>query len=182
MMNTKPDHEMLMLWLEDELSEAEQRNVDAWALQQPDWLEKREESRRWRRQLSSIRAAEAEIPCGEFFQQRVMRAIERDRAAQVEPTATAARPARFRVPTTLAAALVIGFFAGALWYQQSPRSKVLLTYTPAEGVKADFYESSPAKGTVIVLNGVEALPDDLGSSSEGKNASSAKPQRDAVAP
>jgi hypothetical protein len=176
-MNTKPDHETLMLWLEDELSEAEQRNVDAWAQQQPDWLEKREESRLWRRQLSSIRVAEAEMPYGEFFQQRVMRAIESG-----QPTATVTRSRRFRVPTTLAAALVIGFFAGALWYQQSPRSKVLLTYTPAEGVKAEFYESSPAKGTVIVLNGVEALPDDLGESAEDHDAPSAKPQRDAVTP
>lgn len=181
-MNTKPDHEMLMLWLEDELSEAEQRNVDAWAQQQPDWLQKREESRSWRRQLSSIRAAEAEMPYGEFFQQRVMRAIEREQALKVEPAATAARPRRFRMPTTLAAALIIGFFAGALWYQQSPRSNVLLTYTPAEGVKADFYESSPAKGTVIVLNGVEALPDDLGAPDVPQDAPAAKPQRDAVAP
>jgi anti-sigma factor RsiW len=181
-MNTKPDHETLMLWLEDELSAPEQAVVDAWAQDQLAWLTKRDEARRWRAQMTSLRATPEDMPYGEFFQQRVMRAIEQEKSAASSQVVAPALGRRFRFPTSLAAALVLGFFGGALWYQQSPRSKVLLTYTPAEGVKADFYESSPARGTVIVLNGVEALPDDLGEPTVEKKSLEEKSQRDAVAP
>ena len=55
--------------------------------------------------------------------------------------------------------MVLGFLGGTQWQQKPHRAKTLVTYTPEEGVKAEFFETSPAEGTVIVLNGMAALPD-----------------------
>jgi len=182
-MNTKPDHEWLMLWLEDELPEPHGSQVEAWVQNQEEWLRKREESRRWRAQMTRLREVDHEVPYGEFFQQRLMRALQQQSASVAVSSVAPTKQRWLRVPASVAAALIVGFFAGALWYQQSPRAKVLLTYTPAEGVKADFYESSPTNGTVIVLNGVEALPDELGEpESTTTDPTDAKSKRDAVTP
>jgi hypothetical protein len=36
-----------------------------------------------------------------------------------------------------------------------------ILYTPDRGVKAEWFASSDASATVIVLNGVDAIPDDM---------------------
>jgi hypothetical protein len=55
---------------------------------------------------------------------------------------------------------LVGFFAAELRPETKP-VQALVIYTPEEGVKAEFFETSPAEGTVIVLNGVAAIPDDF---------------------
>jgi hypothetical protein len=35
----------------------------------------------------------------------------------------------------------------------------IVTYTPEEGVNAEYFVASPSEGTVIVLNGVTDIPD-----------------------
>lgn len=161
-MNTNPDHETLMLWLEDELSEDTRQQLDTWAADQPQWLEKREAARQWRHQLRRTMAAE-EIPYGDFFQSRLMRTIEQGRAESERAAPVTHAPVspwrKFWLPASVAAAMVLGFLGGSLWQEKPHRAKTLVTYTPEEGVKAEFFETSPAEGTVIVLNGMPALPD-----------------------
>jgi hypothetical protein len=156
-----PDNQSLMLWLEDELPEELKEPIDAWAADQPLWLEKRESARQWRGQVSQAMAA-TELPYSDFFQSRLMRRIEQDRTAlqrDVPVTVRISPWRKFWLPASVAAAMVLGFLAGTEWQQKSHRTKTLVTYTPEEGVKAEFFETSPAEGTVIVLNGMPALPD-----------------------
>jgi hypothetical protein len=160
-MNMNPDDHTLLLWLEDELADTEQMLVDAWAADQPLWLEKRESSRRWRAQMSNIMSHSTEIPQGEFFQARLLHAIATSSAVAASSTSTPSFWRKWTLPLSVAAAVVLGFLGGTQWTDRAHRAKTLVTYTPEEGVKAEFFETSPAEGTVIVLNGVEALPDEF---------------------
>jgi len=164
-----PDRETLLLWLEDELSLDEQKTVDAWAADHPEWLGKRDSARRWRQQMGQIMEPAAAMPYGEFFQSRLMRSIEQCVQTTVilpEPVSAPVSSkngswSKWMLPFSVAAAMIMGFIGGRQWQDKPHRSKTLVTYTPEEGVKAEFFETSPAEGTVIVLNGVEALPDEF---------------------
>ena len=159
-MNTNPDNQTLLLWLEDELASDSQAHVDQWAAAQPEWLAKREAAREWRTQLSRVMVRE-ELPQGEFFQAQILRTIATS-AAVTPPAAVAHNISPMRkwwMPLSVAAAMVFGFVGGTQWQEKPDRATTLVTYTPAEGVRAEFFESSPAEGTVIVLNGMAALPD-----------------------
>lgn len=160
-MNTNPDDYTLLLWLEDELADTEQMLVDAWAADQPIWLEKRESSRRWRAQMSNIMSHSVEIPQGEFFQARLLHSIATSSEVAASSTSAPSFWRKWTLPLSVAAAVVLGFLGGTQWSDRPHRAKTLVTYTPEEGVKAEFFETSPAEGTVIVLNGVEALPDEF---------------------
>ncbi len=160
-MNTNPDDQTLFLWLEDELAASEQLLVDAWAATQPDWLERRDSSRRWRDEARRIMSSSGEIPSGELFQARLMRRLEMSVTTADSPVDSISLWRRWMLPFSIAAAMIIGFLSGSQWGEGPSRAKTLVTYTPEEGVKAEFFEKSPAEGTVIVLNGVDSLPDEF---------------------
>jgi hypothetical protein len=180
-MNMNPDNQTLLLWLEDELSEDDQLRVDEWAADQPMWLAKRNDSRQWRSQMSRIMPHGEEVPYGDFFQSRLMRAIESSAPTSLSPvvSATDASPWRkFWLPASVAAAMVMGFIGGTQWQDKPQRATTLVTYTPAAGVKAEFFESSPAEGTVIVLNGIAALPDGFVSAETSSTTNAQQSDRD----
>lgn len=171
-MNTNPDNQTLMLWLEDELHGAEATHVDSWAMDQPVWLEKREAARSWRGNLRQVIPAAQEPPYPDFFQSKLMRAIEESTSqASAQPTAVRVEAwwRKLLTPAIAAAAMAV-CFVGGTWFGNPPvdraktavnasPAKSLVIYTPEEGVKAEFFESSPVDGPVIVLNGVAAIPD-----------------------
>ena len=162
-MNMNPDKQSLLLWLEDELDAAEQVSVDAWASGQSNWLAKRESARAWKQALRDVVPASIEPPYPEFFQAKLERAL-RVQSSVPRPVAESQRSAvwwtKAWMPASVAAALVAGFFASEMRQETKPVQSLVI-YTPEEGVKAEFFETSPAEGTVIVLNGVAAIPDDF---------------------
>lgn len=164
-MNMNPDDHTLMLWLEDELTGADQARIDDWATNQPEWLAKRDASRQWRGQLRQVIPASEEPPYADFFQSKLLRTIEqqsvRDAAPAQAPATAASEPwwRKLWLPLSAAAAMALCFFGGTLVADKPSDHKGLVIYTPEEGVKAEFFETSPADGTVIVLNGVAAIPD-----------------------
>jgi hypothetical protein len=160
-MNTNPDNQTLLLWLEDELASDLQKPIDQWAAGQPEWLAKREAAREWRSQMSRVMAISNELPQGDFFQAQIFRSIAtKGRVTSSPAVARDNSPMKkWWMPLSVAAAMVFGFLGGMQWREKPNRATTLVTYTPAEGVRAEFFESSPSEGTVIVLNGMEALPD-----------------------
>lgn len=160
----KPDDEMLGLWVEDELEGPERERIEAWAAGEPEWLEMREQARASRGLLGSVLSAREEVPHGEFFDARVRREIRREAAvsrpaAKVSPRRSL--PWSFLAPLTAVAGIVFGFWigrggAGGEVAPMTDAGPVL--YTPDRSVKAEWVESSE-DATVIVLAGVEALPD-----------------------
>ncbi len=163
-MNTKPDDTQILLWLDDELDASSAAAVENWVIaHMPSHLAQRDELRAWKSQLASALPATQEIPYGDFFQHRVMRSIEETSVATpVEPLPVVQQQRSWRkwlLPTLgLAACAAACFTIGRLTYQTPPP---LITYTPEEGVKAEYFVASPAEATVIVLNGIKPLPENL---------------------
>ena len=167
-MNTNPDESTLALWLDDELTGAELAAVEAWASSQPDQLAARAEVRRWRATMAAALPASIEPPYPDFFNSRVLQAI-REQDAAVERVVK--NPSTWRswlMPMAACAGMVMAFWIGkksqaaiAQAVVNAPRAIPVgpVVYTPESGVKAEWISGSKASATVIVLNGVTAIPD-----------------------
>jgi hypothetical protein len=161
-MNTTPDEEMLALWLDDELDGDAFSMVEAWAASQPEQLAAREEVRRWRASVKAAVPASVEPPFPDFFNSRVSQAI-RDLAPK-QPAAAAAFSASrdpwwraWLLPVSAMAGMVFAFWMGTQTADSHRGGPVV--YTPEKGVDAEWFASTSADATVIVLEGVEAIPD-----------------------
>ena len=165
-MNTNPDETSLALWLDDELTDGSLASVEAWAATQPEQLAAREEIRRWRATMASAFPASEEPPFPEFFNSRVIQTI-RDSA----PKPVAKKPFSWNswlMPLSACAGIVMAFWFGKqsqrpVEYDVSNAPKAIpvesVVYTPESGVEANWFASKEASATVIVLNGVAAIPD-----------------------
>ncbi len=166
-MNTNPDEATLALWLDDELAGADQASVEAWALTRPEQLAAREGVRRWRATIASAIPASEEPSYPDFFNSRVLQAIR-------EPVPAATRQARsfswksWLMPMAACAGMALTFWAGTKAtttpeYDVAGAPKAIpvepVVYTPENGVDAEWFASKEASATVIVLNGVAAIPD-----------------------
>jgi hypothetical protein len=167
-MNTNPDETTLALWLDDELQGEELAMMDAWAESRPEQLAAREETRRWRRMIASAVPASVEPPYAELFNGRVRTAILR----QDEEPRVAARMFSWQsilLPLAACAGMVLAFWLGMKTHAGPQEVDVAgapkaipvepILYTPESGVKAEWFASTKASATVIVLNGVDAIPD-----------------------
>jgi hypothetical protein len=170
-MNTNPDETMLALWLDDELKGEELTAMEAWAKDQPEQLAAREDIRRWRRMISSAIPAAEEPPAAEFFNGRIAHAI---RVAEPEPAEVPTHRTSWNAvlfPFAACACMAFTFWMGMKTSSRPPEINVAgapkaipvepILYTPERGVKAEWFASSDASATVIVLDGVEAIPDSM---------------------
>jgi len=169
-MNTNPDEAKLALWLDDELHGDELAEVEAWAGKQPEQLAARENVRRWRKMLAAALPASEDPPYGELFNGRIMRAIR-----EPMPESVVAMPGRryswrsIIMPLAACAGMVLAFWLGLKTKSNIPEIDVTgapkaipvepIVYTPEGGVEAEWFASEKASATVIVLNGVDAIPD-----------------------
>jgi hypothetical protein len=172
-MNTTPDDVILALWLDDELEGDDFALVEAWAADKPEQLAAREENRRWRKQFAELIPASEEPPYPDFFNSRIRRAITE--TAPVETAARARKVSWWRaawwMPATAVAGMALTFWLGTRVPQSQSAAPVAVIapapavspalYTPDGQVKADYFSSSKAGATVIVLDGVAAIPDDM---------------------
>lgn len=167
-MNTKPDEAKLALWLDDELHGDDLALVEAWALSQPELLEAREENRRWRTMLAETLPASEEPPYPDFFNSRILHAI-REESPKPVPVKKSIFWTSWFLPVAACAGMVLAFLAGTQTRKAQPdfdvagAPKAIIVepalYTPERGVKAEWFASNEASATVIVLNGVAAIPD-----------------------
>jgi hypothetical protein len=172
-MNTKLDETILACWLEDELQGVELAAFEASIQGDADLLARRKEVRQWRRTLAATLPAVLEPPYPEFFNQRIERAI---REQVPRPSLEPAQAPFWRawwMPATALAGMVLAFWAGTLTGEAPPgvtrsvpapvpvAEPVPSVYTPERGVDAEWFSSADAAATVIVLEGVEAIPDSL---------------------
>ncbi len=171
-MNTNPAETDLALWLEDELQGESLAAFEAGEGRQEHHLAARAEVRRLKALLAANLPAREEPPYPDFFNSRVMRAI---RQAQQPPAAVVKR--RFwrhpaLMPLTACAGMALTFWLGARTHPGALRdgqAAVAATpvtliaepfvYAPESGVRVERFASSDAMATVIVLDGVAAIPD-----------------------
>lgn len=168
-MNTNPDDTTLALWLDDELTGEELAGMNAWALDKPEQIDAREELRAFRKMMSENISASEEPPYPDFFLSRVsqgIRDLEREEKMPSRPVRSVSRSfwKSWLMPAAAFAGMVFAFGIG----KQSGNSPAALAvvpainpvvYTPEEGVDAEWISSATAEATVIVLQGVSAIPD-----------------------
>lgn len=180
-MNMPPDDATLALWLEDELDGEEFAKVEAWAQTQPDQLAMRESARQWKSMISAGIPAAEEPPYADFFNARIARSI-RQHEAQKAPKPKPGNPISLWRKFALPLAACIGM-AFTFWLGIQSRSIPVIesiaeitapgemaqiaasddlpatVYTPENGVRAQCFTSDDASATVIILEGLAAIPD-----------------------
>jgi hypothetical protein len=172
-MNTTPDEVLLALWLDDELEGEELAKVESWALTQPDQLAAREEVRAWRKVISAELPAEVEPPFPDFFNSRIEKSIRDLPAKEVQPAAPVRESGsfwRWLFPATAFAGMALAFWGGTKATEPSGAATVAgidqksvtpAWYSPEQGVNAEWVNGKGASGSVIVLQGVSAIPDSM---------------------
>ena len=168
-MNTTPDEVLLALWLDDELQGEDLAKVESWALTQPDQIAAREEVRAWRKTMAAALPAVEEPPYPDFFNSRITKEIRTMQAAP-EPSAPAARPSLWRwlFPATAFAGMALAFWVGTKTHSAGESTLAKggdeisspVWYTPEQGVDAQWVKGT-GNSTVILLNGVSAIPDSM---------------------
>lgn len=172
-MNTNPDEAKLALWLDDELTGEDLATVEAWAMNQPEQIAAREETRSWRATLATALPASEEPPFPDFFNSRILQSIREQTPRPV--AVVAARKFSWNslwMPLAACAGMAFAFLAGKQTTPPAPVAAVVeaprqivamkpAVYTPEQGVKAEWFSSEEASATIIVLEGVTAFPDSM---------------------
>ena len=173
-MNTNPDETKTAAWLDGALQGEELAAFEAWLHDQPDqadYFMKREESVRWHKLMSGAIPASEEPSYPDFFNSRVMHAIvESSPETVVETRKSGFSWWNLLMPTAACAGMVFTFWLGTrsqpapLEVDVTGAPKAIpvepLLYTPESGVVAECFSSTGAEATVIVLSGVDAIPDE----------------------
>jgi hypothetical protein len=169
----KTDDETRFRWLDDDLSAGEEKDYEKMRSELASELQERDKVREMKRMLRENVARHVEPPYGEFFNARIRSQIHQQEHAG---SGRGSHWADWRKQAWMAAAacfaMVISFWTGTRMRDPSPAiTEVsvegapkaipvdLLVYSPVIGVEAEHFSS--ANGTVIVLNGVPAIPDSV---------------------
>ena len=167
-MNTNPDEATLALWLEDELTGSELATIEAWAADQPSQMAARSEIRQWRATVTAAMPAAEEPPYPDFFNSRILQAIQAGGPLADLPKKKPFSWASWFMPLAACSGMALAFVIGKKSQPtapydvaNAPRAIVVepAIYTPESGVNAEWFASSKASATVIVLSGVAAIPD-----------------------
>lgn len=181
-MNTPPDDVTLALWLEDELQGDEFAAVEAWAQTQPDQIAMRESARKWKAMVKSAIPAVEEPPYPDFFNNRIAQRInqrEEQHATETRVQNTVPFWRKFALPLAACTGMAFAFWLGihsrsipvveSIAEMTAPDELIQLAdandsppatvYTPENGVRAECFESETASATVVVLDGLAAIPD-----------------------
>jgi len=174
-MNTIPDETKLAMWLDDELTAEDLADFELSIRDHPEHFAAREEVRRWRQTIAAAIPASEEPPYTEFFSSRISRVI-RESAPVTMPAGETAKTRfswkTFVMPLAACAGLALAFLGG-MKSQSSRPAEIDVTgapkaipvdpiiYTPDSSVTAEWFASNGASATVIVLGGIEAIPDTM---------------------
>lgn len=173
-MNTNPDDEELALWLDDALDGPRNAEVEAWAATEPDQLAARATNRKISALLSENIEKSESPPYPDFFNHKIeqrIRSLSKKQVAGVEKKPVASSFWRtWLMPVAACAGMVLAFGIGTksrvadLAEKPNTVDERLLApvvYTPEKGVDADWFASDQAEATVIVLRGIDAIPDSM---------------------
>lgn len=160
-MKTPSEDHDLIRWLDGEMTDAERASFSARLESDPALKAEVEMMQRMSADLRTHLPAEMPVPYGDFFNSQIQ-----VRLAQEEPLSIPETRASwldwFRMPTLITATAAVAI-AGFMIMQQGPAagdSVVLSIYVPNTSVQARSFHSDEANATVLMLDGMEAMPAD----------------------
>ncbi|MEM9081140.1 MAG: hypothetical protein AAGC74_10660 [Verrucomicrobiota bacterium] len=166
-MNQERKEELIVRWMDDELAAADVPELEELLEAEPELREMRDGFSSFRSGLKEVYAREEEMPYGDFFETRLKRAIQDSEVREKVGGLKGGVGEWFRwwLAPVGAGALALAFLAGAkLSPNRADGSFVALkaattVYTPEGGVSANFVEVEEAGASVILLEGLQAIPD-----------------------
>ncbi len=187
-----PDPADLTLWIDGELDGDELARVEAWVKDHPEYIAEREAVHAMQSEIRANIPASVDPPHADFFNQRILRAIENERLDGPERevelgfgslSAVAGKFGRWLALPTAAVAMLLCFYMGTQVSQVSdpvaPIVKVSAKpaiYMPDGNVRANILSPDHTGATVIVLEGLEDIPDDFELVGEPQHSGSASTQ------
>ena len=187
--NQAPDEAMLTLWIDGELNGDELAQVELWAQDHPGLLAERDAVRAMQSNIQANMPASVEPPYADFFNQRILQAIENEKAesaARVRSTGSqwlGNKLNKWLALPAAAAAMVMCFYMGTQVSHMpdsvAPVAAVSAVsvepaiYMPDGDVRANIFSSDDNGATVIVLEGLEDIPDDFEIVGEPRHSRSA---------
>ena len=187
--NQAPDEAMLTLWIDGELSGDELAQVELWAQDHPELLAERDAVRAMQSNIQANMPASVEPPYADFFNQRILQAIENEKAesaGRVRSTGSqwlGNKLSKWLALPAAAAAMVMCFYMGTQVSHMpdsvAPVAAVSAVsvepaiYMPDGDVRANIFSSDDNGATVIVLEGLEDIPDDFEIVGEPRHSRSA---------
>ncbi|MCP5536941.1 MAG: hypothetical protein H7A51_12010 [Akkermansiaceae bacterium] len=169
-MKKQPDETTLTLWMDGELEGDELTRIEAWAQEHPEILAERDAVQAISARIKASIPSSVEPPYADFFNQRILRHIDDEPPVTVAPRKAGVWQnfGRWLALPVTAAAMALCFYVGTqVGENPTPASPVYTVaaaptvYTPDGDVSADMFKSDDAGATVIVLEGLEDIPDDL---------------------
>ncbi|WP_050031385.1 hypothetical protein [Verrucomicrobium sp. BvORR034] len=163
-----PDDQLLARWLDGELSADERPRFEAMLEADPALREEASSLRQLGDLLRANVDMERPLPNADFFNSQIQEQIAADQRAdqRVKSTAAAGSGSSWlswlRSPWIFAGAaatLAVGMLVMPS-AQPGEETRVLSFYTPKSGIEASTYHNKDAGATVLVLNGLEAIPSD----------------------
>jgi anti-sigma factor RsiW len=164
-MDLERQQEQLTRWIDGELAGEELREFEAAAARDPQLREAKAEAESLRLLLQAD-MPERDIPNPDFFNSQIQRRISEGTAKPAAAIAPAGGILSwFRSPFTLASAAAV-FLLGMVILSKGPsegsaadHTSVASTYTPDKNIVARLSYSEEADASVIMLDGLAALPD-----------------------
>ncbi|MFC4994477.1 hypothetical protein [Rubritalea tangerina] len=158
-----PDKSTIQAWLNGELEGNALREMEAWAEENADQLEKEMGWEGLSEELVEHVPADEEPPYAEFFNERVRHHAIELAASNEEVAEKASLWAKFQwlfAPAALAG-MALCFFLGTRVEPKGQEVAAVLdgVYTPVSGVSSEVIVAG--ESTVIVLEGLEEIPESL---------------------
>lgn len=164
-----PDDQLLARWLDGELNAEERARFEAMLAADPALREEAESLRQLGDLLRANVTFERPVPHADFFNAQIQEQIAADQQATERGAVRSAAAATsgwlswLRTPWALAGAsalLAVGFFMVSGQQASGPATQVLSFYAPKTGIEASTYHNKDAAATILILNGLEAIPAD----------------------
>jgi anti-sigma factor RsiW len=162
-----PDDQLLGRWLDGELTPEEHARFESMMAADPALREEAQSMKKIGEAIRSHVTLEREVPHADFFNSQIQECIAAEHQAE-QRAKTGTRAAAtwldwLRAPWAYAAAaavLAVGFFLLQQPKAAGARTQILSLYAPSSTVKATASYNADAEATVLMIDGLEAIPAD----------------------
>jgi negative regulator of sigma E activity len=165
-MKTPPDETQIVRWLDGEMDASEKSAFDAMLAQDPELRAEMESLSQLGDTLRKNLPIERDLPHADFFNSQIQVRISQEEMQQArEESRTPVRRSwfsGFRLPWVLATAAAVVALVAVTFRPGGAEqaSFVLSSYAPNPSVQARTFHSDEANATVLMLDGLTALPPD----------------------
>ncbi len=182
-MNQERKEELIVRWMDaEQLSAEENQQLEAILAAEPELKTLRNGHHSMREELQSVYGQPRDLPYGDFFQSKLEQAI-RDSELEFAEASKASfnwrDTLRWWVAPVTVGAMAIAFLAGTRVGTAPVEERLVvaeaqirpLVYTPEGGVTSTIVNADAAGTSVIVLEGLQPIPDSYDLMAERKSSS-----------